>query len=482
MKRIYQYFIIILFSIFLFPNLVYADDKELNITMINSNQLYGDAVLLESKGEYLLMDSNNPVGVNAVHPVVKFLQDNNITSISIYLSHYHADHYGGLRNLLLDNGITINKVYLPKTEYFCKYYNIDENESSDNQYFYKHYTNLINYRLDVIKEQNIPVEFLWPSNEQYSNHCFDLEENSYSNQIQLGDATIEIIGPVGNYDLDDFGTDSDTIKYKGNKYINNYSLVAMIKVGNIKFFSAGDISEYEESNLLKSGVDISADIMKLSHHGNQGSNSNEFIKTVNPKYAFATTATSKYHNPENISLFSFLVHGESDCTTNCFSGTNLYLENYSGTTTFSIKNDVISVISEKNYNTININYIDKESNEIIMSRKLDFPTDATYHIYDYIININGYVYDSSDEIVDNELLKEDKIYNVYYNKKSEANDIVEDVNENDVDVIEDSTNNYVDVVDIPNTFMSKPIIIICIGLLIIAIGLLIVLNIKKKKH
>ena len=303
MKKIITYLFICMVAIFAFNSLVSASDTELNITMLQfpsgsdeNGAVFanagGDAVLLESKGNYLLMDTFNPTSIldtALMHPIVKYLKDNNITRISVYLSHYHSDHYGGLKNLLLVDGITIERLYLPKTEYFCNYYDIDSNFTSP--YFYKRFSDMNGeYRLGKVVSDNIPITYLWPDtnsiytdeSEDYRN-CFGLVENSYSNKIQLGDATIDIIGPRGVLNLEDVivdglkitdyktGTGKDIFHYNltgsesnklnlgnlktsedvpltydilgdyGNYYINNYSLVAMISVGNTKFFTAGDI-------------------------------------------------------------------------------------------------------------------------------------------------------------------------------------------------------------------------------------------------
>ena len=49
----------------------------------------GDSVLVESNGKYLLMD----VGSKDSYPYIKkFLQERRVTTLSVYISHTHADH------------------------------------------------------------------------------------------------------------------------------------------------------------------------------------------------------------------------------------------------------------------------------------------------------------------------------------------------------------------------------------------------------
>ena len=67
-------------------------DKELNIyAMYLEDEEKGDAVLLESKGQYLLMD----MGVaSKAASIIRQLNALQVTEISVYFSHLHKDHIG----------------------------------------------------------------------------------------------------------------------------------------------------------------------------------------------------------------------------------------------------------------------------------------------------------------------------------------------------------------------------------------------------
>lgn len=566
MKKNIIYIFICIMTMFIFSDLVFADDTELNITMLHfpsstdeDSDAYknagGDAVLLESKGEYLLMDTFNNVSIYDIHPIVQYLKDNNVNKLSIYLSHFHADHYGGLKNLLLADGITVERVYLPRTEYFCKYYDVDKKFSSN--YFYKRYKDLNNvenpetgytYRFYEISRQEIPITYLWPdTNAVYTEesngykNCFGLVEKDYSNKITFGDTTIDIIGPKDNLDLDDIEIEGvklsdyktptgkaiyefakaenaqdgtslsklqtedgkvmnlDTLGQYGNIYINSYSLVAMVRVGNTKYFTAGDINNYQEAELLNSGIDLKADIMKASHHVNAGSNQKEFIKKVSPKYMFAQNSSVK--NPDALLFDSngnlkegeyynslkYMIYGDEDtCTNNCFSGANMYFEQFNGFTRFNIKNDIITVYPDDyelpldfysssytflkngaltlkdNIKTVTINYVDKDTNEILSDRVFRFPRAVTYHLYDYIANIDGYELVSADGVnITGKIMKNDDniTYNIYYQKKTEV--------KNDVDT-NTTKNEEKTEVEVANTLkiVSNTLFIISVALII----------------
>ena len=127
MKRIAKRVTLALFSVMLVLLLemnekVYAEEsKELNIYAIYlNNDIKGESVLLESKGQYLLMD----IGAESHLPaVIDQLQTLGVREVSVYFSHLHTDHIGatatdrayGLRQIN-DAGIQIRTLYLPSPE------------------------------------------------------------------------------------------------------------------------------------------------------------------------------------------------------------------------------------------------------------------------------------------------------------------------------------------------------------------------------
>ena len=79
----------------------------------------GDAVLVESNGEYLLMDMGTYE--QATEYVIPVIEKLGIKEISVYFSHMHIDHYGARPDKLvcgLDaihdiGGLKIKNLYLP---------------------------------------------------------------------------------------------------------------------------------------------------------------------------------------------------------------------------------------------------------------------------------------------------------------------------------------------------------------------------------
>jgi competence protein ComEC len=64
--------------------------------------------------------------------------------------------------------------------------------------------------------------------------------------------------------------------------LNDSSIVIKLIHGKNKFLLTGDASENVEKILLTNGADLSADVLKVAHHGSQYSSSQEFLEKVKP--------------------------------------------------------------------------------------------------------------------------------------------------------------------------------------------------------
>ncbi|MDO8592617.1 MAG: ComEC/Rec2 family competence protein [bacterium] len=67
--------------------------------------------------------------------------------------------------------------------------------------------------------------------------------------------------------------------------LNQSSIIARLSYGQTKFLLTGDAGEEVETELLNRGADISADVLKVGHHGSQYSTGQEFLNKVRPKIA-----------------------------------------------------------------------------------------------------------------------------------------------------------------------------------------------------
>lgn len=80
--------------------------------------------------------------------------------------------------------------------------------------------------------------------------------------------------------------------------LNDTSIVIRLIYGENKFLLTGDITSDIEKDLVKSNVELEADVLKVAHHGSKFSSSREFVQAVNPKYAVIQVGRSnRYGHP-----------------------------------------------------------------------------------------------------------------------------------------------------------------------------------------
>lgn len=97
-----------------------------------------------------------------------------------------------------------------------------------------------------------------------------------------------------------FGESSFTILSPARNYedSNDCSIVLRLTHGSNTFLFTGDAEEEAESDMLASGMDLSADVLKVGHHGSHTSTSDAFLDAVSPTYAVISCETgNSYGHP-----------------------------------------------------------------------------------------------------------------------------------------------------------------------------------------
>lgn len=92
--------------------------------------------------------------------------------------------------------------------------------------------------------------------------------------------------------------------YEGDE--NDSSLVFLLDFMNKKWLLTGDASIESEKSILKSGVDIDCDILKVGHHGSKTSSSEEFIKAASPSEAIISCGAKNYYGHPNKEVLDIL--------------------------------------------------------------------------------------------------------------------------------------------------------------------------------
>jgi len=207
------------------PTMNSTQSADVKVHYIDVGQ--GNAVLIESAGEYMLIDAGTTESSNKLAEYLKNVGVNTITYL--IATHPHEDHIGGMKKILTD--FSIQNIIMPRKEATTKTFE--------------------NF-IDLIIEKDIPVQ-----------------EPKVKNSYKIGLADFSILGPMSS-------------DYKD---LNDYSVIVKLVYGEISFLFTGDATTVSETELLESGQDLSADVFLVGHHGSSSSTKAEFLKKVNPSYA-----------------------------------------------------------------------------------------------------------------------------------------------------------------------------------------------------
>ena len=169
-------------------------------------------------------------------------------------SHPHDDHIGGLSGAL--NACTVGKVYSPVLEYDSRAFSS-----------FRKYTEKQGLYLTVpIAGESFP----------------------------LGSSVVQILGPVQTYDS-----------------MNDMSIVVRIVYGETSFLFTGDTEWDAEHDLVDSGYDLSATLLKVPHHGSDTSSSYVFLREVMPEYAIISVGDGNSYGHPSEAVLSRLHDAES---------------------------------------------------------------------------------------------------------------------------------------------------------------------------
>ncbi len=139
------------------------------------------------------------------------------------------------------------------------------------------------------------------------------------NKMNLGSATVEFLAPFEQYDN-----------------LNNMSIVLKVSFGDTSFLFQGDAENTIEKHILSSDIDISADVIKVGHHGSNTSTSDEYLDRVNPSIAVVSCGADNTFKHPNKQTIDTLVN--QDIKT--------YITAYNGNITITSDGKSIDVICE----------------------------------------------------------------------------------------------------------------------------------------
>lgn len=186
-----------------------------------------DALLLESQGRLALLDAGTFAEGEKVADYIFRLGFDHLDYI--IASHPDSDHIGGVLQVLKE---------IPTGAFLRAEGWEDAGQEARDV-------------LEYLEENGIPQQTLYPGG-----------------SFTLGCARLDVLGPLFSY--------PDT---------NNNSLVLKLTCFQFTALFCGDIEKEAEADLLRSGQDLSANLLKVAHHGSRTSSTEEFLQAVSPQLA-----------------------------------------------------------------------------------------------------------------------------------------------------------------------------------------------------
>lgn len=204
----------------------------------------GDSIFIElPNDETMLIDAGENYNGEGI---LNYIEDSGYSKIDyLVATHPHADHIGSMGYIV--RNFDIGSVYMPKV--------------SANT---KTYENL----LESISNKGLKVK----------------TGKSGVNIVQTDDFSADIIAPIKVDESD----------------LNNNSIIIKLVYGDASFLFTGDA---EKEELSRVNADLSADVLKVGHHGSRTSTTGDFLSRVSPQIAVISCGKDNdYGHPHDSTL------------------------------------------------------------------------------------------------------------------------------------------------------------------------------------
>lgn len=237
------YFGCILLIILLAVCLRTLPDGKLHVHVMDIGQ--GDAILITlPTNERILVDGGpDDKVISELSRAMPFYEK---TIDMVILTHPHADHVNGLVEVL--KRYQVKNVLMTGVEY----------KSPGYAAF-----------LEEIYQRKIPVIFA-----------------TGKDDFQLGTSIIDMLFPFNSM--------------QGQSCVNIHCSMIVFRLiyGENVFYFSGDMEMEKENELIRAGLDLRADFLKVGHHGSHTSTTAPFLDRLRPKYAAVSCGVdNKFHHP-----------------------------------------------------------------------------------------------------------------------------------------------------------------------------------------
>ena len=242
----------------------------------------GDCALITSNGKSVLIDTGTPEDSNNL--CVKLRKYGIRDSIdAIMLSHFHDDHSGGID--ALTSRFSVSNLIFP---------DMKKSDSVLN--------GTVTAKKTVLSEGG------------------ELYIAKQGMTMKFGDCTVTILAYFADQESE-----------------NERSVFAMADMHGKRFLFTGDSGKSSEKLLLKEGLDLKCDVLKVGHHGSNSSSSDDFLEACNPEYASISCGLGNmYSHPGESTLSRLEKHG-----------IKFYRTDLNGDISFAVDENGIYPVTEK---------------------------------------------------------------------------------------------------------------------------------------
>ena len=203
----------------------------------------GDSILIQVNNKNLLIDAGPK---SDKKKLLDYLSNLNLEKLDyVIATHPHEDHIGNMADVIDDYNVLA--FYAPKVQSTTKTFE---------------------QMVESLKSKNLKINVI----------------KKGTDSINLGENTkVTVFSPTKDYYED----------------LNNYSPVIKIEYGKTSFLFTGDAQKDVEKEILATNEDISADILKVGHHGSSTSTTKDFLNKVNPSIGVISLGKDNTYNHPN---------------------------------------------------------------------------------------------------------------------------------------------------------------------------------------
>ncbi|MCL1845241.1 MAG: MBL fold metallo-hydrolase [Defluviitaleaceae bacterium] len=235
--------------------IIFPAGEEIIVSFLDVGQ--GDSIVVRSAGNAVLIDGGDH-GTRGV--VLAYLNDAGITRLCyVVATHPHADHIGGLVQVLRD--FDIGSVVKPDIS----------TETQDTQVYRNFLEAIYNNAIHVIHP-------------------------APGDRLHAGIIEFEVISP--SPDLE------------SGRSVNDQSIVLRLAHGQTSFLFTGDAEVTAERWMVDTRANISSDVLHVGHHGSRTSTTEEFLAAVAPEIAVISVGENNRHGHPHRDVISRLVYHE----------------------------------------------------------------------------------------------------------------------------------------------------------------------------